>query len=69
MLSDAVDFAPWIGGTIDWKDDGSFRVMAGAILHVASKLGIKLRWGGDWDKDGLTRDQTFQDIGHIERVP
>ena len=67
-LSDAFDFAPWIHRTINWTDEGSFYAMAGAILLCGMMLGVELRYGGDWDRDGLTEDQAFQDLGHIERV-
>lgn len=62
----AVDFAPWVNGTIDWEDNLIFSVMAGIIMSAAAELGITIRWGGDWDMDGSSRDQTFMDIGHVE---
>ena len=42
--------------------------MAGYIQATADKLGIKIRWGGDWDSDGDLDDQTFMDLGHFELV-
>jgi peptidoglycan L-alanyl-D-glutamate endopeptidase CwlK len=68
-VSDAFDFAPWINGRIDWDDEGSFYSMAGAIIYEARRQGIVLRYGGDWNRNGLTEDQTFMDLGHLERVP
>ena len=65
-MSKALDFAPWIHGSIPWKDTYAFAVLAGVFFAVAGD--IKLRWGGDWDMDGLTTDQTFMDYGHIELV-
>ncbi len=64
--SQAVDFAPWINNTIDWDDTLIFSVVVGVVFAAASELGVKLRWGGDWDSDGSSRDQSFMDIGHIE---
>jgi peptidoglycan L-alanyl-D-glutamate endopeptidase CwlK len=30
-------------------------------------LGVKLRWGGNWDRDGEpVTDQDFQDLVHFE---
>lgn len=64
----AVDIAPWIHGTINWKDEGSFYGLWGVIMSASSLAGIPVRCGCDWDGDGLTEDQTFMDIGHYELV-
>jgi len=44
----AVDLAPYIGGTVPWKDLHSFRLVKEAMFKSADELGIKLKWGGDW---------------------
>ena len=59
----AVDVAPW---PIDWNDDLAFARLFGIIEACAHKRGVKLRWGGDWDSDGESNDQSFMDIGHLE---
>lgn len=59
----AVDVAPW---PIDWTDSLAFARLAGIISAAASEEGISLRWGGDWDKDSSSKDQSFMDIGHLE---
>lgn len=59
----AFDFAPW---PIDWQDTSRFYLVAGGILATANDMGIKIRWGGDWDMDGNFHDQTFHDLPHIE---
>ena len=41
-------------------------MFAGFILGVASQLDISLRFGGDWDGDRKTDDQTFNDLFHFE---
>lgn len=66
--SKAFDFAPHLGREIKipWEDTHLFAVVAGVFISVAIGLGVKLRWGGDWDMDGLTTDQTFMDYGHLE---
>lgn len=66
--SKAFDFAPWVNGAIPWDDTHLFAFIAGVFFSAAEDLGTKLRWGGDWDMDGLTTDQTFLDWGHIEVV-
>ena len=59
----AVDVAPY---PIDWKDRERFHLFAGFVLGVASLMGIKLRWGGDWDRDTRVGDNTFDDLPHFE---
>lgn len=45
-----------------------YDLLAGYLLGVAQQLGIALRWGGDWDRDGDPTDQRFHDLGHFELV-
>lgn len=66
--SEAIDFAPWVNGTIDWKDSLIFSVIAGIIMAAATEKEVTIRWGGDWDSDGSSRDQSFMDIGHVEII-
>ncbi len=61
----AVDVAPF---PIDWADRDRFMIFAGVVRTVAALEGVSLRWGGDWDGDGLTKDQTFDDLVHWEIV-
>ena len=65
-MSDALDFAPWVKDTIYWNDTHIFAVIAGCFIAAAKQMGITLRWGGDWDSDGQTTDQTLLDWGHVE---
>lgn len=65
-ISDAIDFAPWIDGTIPWGETHIFACIAGCLFAAADELGIKLRWGGDWDTDGNTKEHRLQDWGHVE---
>lgn len=37
-----------------------------SFVRAAKVLGVALRWGGDWDGDGDTRDETFVDMFHHE---
>jgi len=59
----AVDIAPY---PIDYDDTERFVYLGGFILGVASQLGVKLRWGLDWNMDTYTKDTKFRDIGHFE---
>lgn len=70
--AEAGDFCPYpgaIAGVSVW-DGGRWRfeVVAGVILAAGARLGIGLRWGGDWDGDASRRDQTLHDLPHIELV-
>ena len=46
--------------------------MTGRLFQIVDDLydqGVithKLRWGGDWDKDGSTTDQNLNDLPHFE---
>ena len=66
--SEAIDIAPWVDKKIPWKDTDIFCIVAGSFLAAANELGIPLRWGGDWDMDGSTKDHTLLDYGHLELI-
>ena len=59
----AVDLAPY---PIDWNDRDRFHYMGGMIRGIAKQLNIPVRWGGDWDGDGETKDNSFDDLVHVE---
>jgi len=61
--SKAVDIAPY---PIDWDNILGFKELAFLVLEVAEDLDIEVRWGGDWDRDGDLKDQTFNDYPHFE---
>lgn len=67
MPSMAVDVAPWMDGEgIPWEDNRRFYGFAQNVLDTAARLGIKIRFGGDWDMDGDYNDQEFKDLCHFE---
>lgn len=66
--SNAFDFVPYPFKHKDWSDGYRFARIVGGIEIAATLLGFKLRWGGDWDRDGKSNDQAFMDLGHIEFV-
>jgi peptidoglycan L-alanyl-D-glutamate endopeptidase CwlK len=41
----AVDVAPW---PLDWQDIQAFKEVAVVVKECAARLGITIRWGGDW---------------------
>ena len=65
----AVDIAPY---PIDWNARDDFHYLGGFVLGVASKMGIDIRWGGDWSDSSLsqnrrtTKDNSFDDLVHFE---
>ena len=64
----AIDVAPWANGTIDWEDTHMFALLAGVFFAAAIERGVELRWGGDWNMNNSTEDQSFMDWGHFELV-
>lgn len=64
----AVDVAPYVQGHASYEPKHCI-YFAGFVMGVASRMGIKVRWGGDWDGDNeAMTDQTFQDLVHFELV-
>ena len=63
--SRAVDVVPY---PIDWEDRERFHLFAGFVIGTASQLGIKLRWGGDWNINWFVDDNKFDDYPHFEVV-
>ncbi len=59
----AVDVIPY---PVDWNDKNRFYYFAGFVKGTAARLGIKIRWGGDWDSDNEFKDQSFHDLPHFE---
>lgn len=45
-----------------------FCEFAGYVRRVADEMGIKIRWGGDWDGDIDLKDNQFDDLVHFELV-
>ncbi len=63
--SKAADVAPY---PIDWKDRERAYYFAGYVLGIAQSMGIKLRFGGDWDGDWEVKDNSFDDLWHFELI-
>ena len=64
----AIDLAPYIAGQgISW-DESQCYYFAGYVLGIANVLGLKLRWGGDWNQDHNIKDQDFNDLVHFELI-
>lgn len=63
--SNAIDVVPYPSM---WDSHRRFYYLAGIVEATASSLGIKLRWGGNWDMDQDLDDNKFMDLGHWELV-
>ncbi len=64
--SRAVDVAPY---PIDRKNRERFCFLAGVVTAVAAEMGIWIRWGGDFNQDGLNAlDRDNWDLAHFEMV-
>jgi len=63
--SNAADVVPY---PIDWNDRERFHLFAGFVLGVANRMGITLRWGGDWNMNFEVDDNKFDDFPHFELV-
>ena len=59
----AVDLAPY---PIDWEDRERFHYMGGMVRGIGQQMGVNIRWGGDWDSDGEIKDNSFDDLVHVE---
>ena len=65
----AVDAAPYFGDRnphIDWNDRLGFTLFAGFVLGVGARMGVKLRWGGDWKMSHKPNENKFNDLVHFE---
>jgi peptidoglycan LD-endopeptidase CwlK len=59
----AVDICPW---PVDWSDTKKFDAIAKAMFAASEELGIPIRWGADWDRDGKPRERGESDSPHFE---
>ncbi len=70
----AADIYPYFDGAANW-DNEHLSYLSGIIhavsemLYQQNKISHKIRWGGNWDMDGIILlDQTFDDRPHFELV-
>ena len=67
--SRAADIAPW---PVDWKEGEKphlrFAFMMGAVFVCAKDLGIRVRFGMDWNSNFIV-DESFVDLPHVELHP
>lgn len=69
LPSAAFDFRPYPFPSAEhWKDGIRFGRIAGGLILAAAIEKVPVRWGGDWDQDGQSIDESFLDLGHLELV-
>ena len=61
--SRAVDVTPW---PVRWNERERQTLFAGFCLGMATRMGVRIRWGGDWDEDYEGNDNKFDDFPHFE---
>lgn len=61
----AADVSPY---PVVWGDRERFYAFGGFVVGTAVQMGIKIRWGGDWDGDRDLKDQSFDDLPHFEVI-
>jgi len=66
ITGDAVDVCPYVDGKINWNDQIGFVALGKAIMEEAKKQGVSLRWGYDWDGDGVLLEKGEYDGPHFE---
>lgn len=65
----AIDLGPLDGkGQIAWNNRELFLEMSGLMFKAAEELGVQIRWGADWDRDGIPYEKGEYDGPHFELV-
>lgn len=75
LTGHAVDIAPWVvkngKGIIDWNDIAKFEQLKSAMFAAAKELGVAIRWGGDWNRNGNFHDEIRRGVfdgAHFEML-
>ena len=70
--SDAVDVVPYFAEKPHVRYDEEhlkyFYYLAGGVFFTARKLGVLIRWGGDWNRNNNFDDEDFYDLQHFEII-
>jgi len=62
--SEAVDIQPSPYNEKTLREDLTY--IAGLMVAYGDTLGYDIRWGGDWNQNGETADNNFDDLFHFE---
>ena len=67
----ALDFVIYSAGRAVWRADAYEEVWF-TFLEVAAEFSIDMRWGGDWNMNGIRVDrdpnERLLDCGHVELI-
>lgn len=63
LTGHAVDLVPL---PLDWHNLVAFGKVAKAMFEASRQLKIPIRWGGDWNRNGSSKDEKFYDGPHFE---
>lgn len=66
LEGNAVDLVPYVNGKVDWNNLKNFDAIAKAMMQASRELRVPIRWGADWDMDGLPREKGETDSPHFE---
>jgi peptidoglycan L-alanyl-D-glutamate endopeptidase CwlK len=62
----AIDLVPY---PVDWEGPArfpKFDAIAKAMFTASEEVGVPIRWGADWDRDGKPRERGETDSPHFE---
>lgn len=65
----AVDLLPYLPGVPSdeiWNKKDAFKSVSDAMFKSEEMLYLKIRWGGDWNQNGHSDDESFYDGPHFE---
>lgn len=54
---------------LDWNDRKAFIALSVVVFDEARRLNIPIRWGGDWNGNGVLTDEKLSDLPHYELKP
>ena len=61
----AVDLVPY---PVDWETLSKFDAIQKAMFAAAKELGVTIRWGANWNRNGKPREKGETDSPHFELV-
>jgi len=68
LPAQAVDIIPHPFKPEYWKSLEVWAEQAEVVLQCAQELGVRMRWGGDWNMNGSSKDEKFFDGPHFELI-
>lgn len=62
----ALDIRPEV---LDWTNRDAFIALSRVILPLAKTMAVPIRYGGDWNMNGIYTDEKLSDLPHYELHP